>query len=209
MGISTSPGMIGTTGKGGQLRHSHGLDHFSAVLREREGMSVLDLGEFTQTNVLYITSLGHKLYSENLLHTLDTVFGPGAPADAQEQPDRVRAFLDQALQFEPEQFDAVLVWNTLEHLAKPVMDVVMRRLHEIMRPQGILLASFHADVREDTIPVFSYRIADAKTLLLQNKERRKPAQVFNNRTIEKLFTSFRSVKFFLTRDHLREVIVRR
>jgi hypothetical protein len=38
---------------------------------------------------------------------------------------------------------------------------------------------------------------------------RKPSQPFNNRAIEKLFHEFGSVKFFLTRDHLREVIVRR
>jgi hypothetical protein len=33
--------------------------------------------------------------------------------------------------------------------------------------------------------------------------------VFNNRSLEKLFGKFESVKFFLTRDNLREVIVRR
>jgi hypothetical protein len=38
---------------------------------------------------------------------------------------------------------------------------------------------------------------------------RKPAQIFNNRSLERLFQDFQSVKFFLTRDHLREVIVRR
>jgi hypothetical protein len=38
---------------------------------------------------------------------------------------------------------------------------------------------------------------------------RRPAQLFNNRAIEKLFREAQSLKFFLTRDHLREVIVRR
>jgi SAM-dependent methyltransferase len=172
-------------------------------------MSVLDLGEFTQANVVYVTSLGHKLYSENLLYTLDSVFGREPQVAAEDNPERVRAFLDQALQFPPEHFDAVLVWNTLEHLAKPVLDVVMERLHRILRPHGVLLACFHADVKEPAIPVFSFRINDGKTFMLQIRERRKPAQTFNNRTIEKLFEQFRSVKFFLTRDHLREVIVRR
>jgi hypothetical protein len=36
-----------------------------------------------------------------------------------------------------------------------------------------------------------------------------PAQLFNNRTLEKLFHRFESVKFFLTREHLREVIIKR
>jgi hypothetical protein len=64
-------------------------------------------------------------------------------------------------------------------------------------------------VKEQTIPVLSFRIADNKTFLLTAKDRRQPALVFNNRSIEKLFDGFGSVKFFLTRDHLREVIVRR
>jgi hypothetical protein len=37
----------------------------------------------------------------------------------------------------------------------------------------------------------------------------RPVQYFNNRNLEKLFQKYQSVKFFLTRDHLREVIVRR
>jgi SAM-dependent methyltransferase len=194
---------------GGQLRHSHGLEQISGVLREREGLAVLDLGEFTQANVAYVTGLGHRLYSENFLHALDTVFGAGDPDSTQAHPEKVRVFLDQVLQFEPEQFDAVLVWDTLEHLTRPLLSVVMERLHTILRPQGILLASFHADVKEPMVPVYSYRIADSRTLLLHPKERRKPAQAFNNRSIERLFERFRSVKFFLTRDYFREVIVKR
>jgi hypothetical protein len=38
---------------------------------------------------------------------------------------------------------------------------------------------------------------------------RKRAQIFNNRALERLFGNFANVKFFLTRDNLREVIVRR
>jgi hypothetical protein len=44
---------------------------------------------------------------------------------------------------------------------------------------------------------------------MAQRSRRKPAQIFNNRNLEKLFQEFSSVKFFLTRDHLREVIVKR
>jgi hypothetical protein len=38
---------------------------------------------------------------------------------------------------------------------------------------------------------------------------RRPVQRFNNRGVEKLFQRFQSVKFFLARDNLREVVVRR
>ena len=193
----------------GQLRNSHGLEQLSTALREQPGQAVLDLGEFTQPNVTYLTSLGHRLYSENFLHTLDMVFGPGDPAVNQQDPHKAQAFLDQVLQYESEQFDAALVWDTLEYLSKPLLTVVMDRLYSILKPRAVLLACFHADVREEHVSTFSYRIADSKTLALYPKGRRKPAQPFNNRTIEKLFERFGSVKFFLTRDNLREVILRR
>jgi hypothetical protein len=46
-------------------------------------------------------------------------------------------------------------------------------------------------------------------LKLVQKGFRATAQSFNNRGLEKLFSKFESVKFFLTRESLREVIVRR
>ncbi len=91
----------------------------------------------------------------------------------------------------------------------PLLTTVVQRLHGILRPGACLLAFFHAEERIDTIPTYSYRISDHRTIVLASKGRRRPAQFFNNRSLEKLFQEFESVKFFLTRDHLREVIVRR
>ena len=58
-------------------------------------------------------------------------------------------------------------------------------------------------------PVYSFRIQDKTTLRLVQRGTRPSAQLFNNRGLEKLFARFESVKFFLTRESLREVIVRR
>jgi hypothetical protein len=79
----------------------------------------------------------------------------------------------------------------------------------MLRPGSYMLALFHAEERVETIPTYSYRVQDRKTITLAPRGRRRPAQFFNNRSLEKLFQDFDSVKFFLTRDHLREVIVRR
>jgi len=72
-----------------------------------------------------------------------------------------------------------------------------------------MLALFSADERAQEVPLYSYRMVDQRTIGLNPRGTRKPAQPFNNRGLEKLFQKFQSVKFFLTRDHLREVIVRR
>ena len=56
---------------------------------------------------------------------------------------------------------------------------------------------------------FSFRLIDNKTIQLSDRGLRPSGQVFNNRSLEKLFGKFESVKFFLTRDNLREIIIRR
>jgi len=192
-----------------QLRHSHGLEQFFEGLRNPPGQQVLDLGQFTQANVAYITGLGHRLYTEDVQHTLDLIFGPGDPLRTQADPAKSRQFLDQVLQFPPEHFDAILVWDALERLSRPLLDVVMERLWLVLRPNATLLAWFNAESREDTVPDYSFRIAGPGSLQVLPKGRRRTVHSFNNRSIERLFQQFNSLKFFLTRDHLREIIAKR
>jgi SAM-dependent methyltransferase len=121
----------------------------------------------------------------------------------------VEQFLETALTFEDCSFDGVLVWDTLQFLSAPLLQIVVERLYRILRPGACLLAFFHSEEKIDTIPTYSYRISDHRNIVLVDRGRRRPAQFFNNRSLERLFQEFHSVKFFLTRDHLREVIVRR
>jgi len=78
-----------------------------------------------------------------------------------------------------------------------------------MRPKSYLLAFFTANERVTEVMSYAFRIIDNRTILLAERGIRPSGQVFNNRNLEKLFAKFESVKFFLTRESLREVIVRR
>ncbi|MGH9627389.1 MAG: hypothetical protein ACRD7E_03375, partial [Bryobacteraceae bacterium] len=102
-----------------------------------------------------------------------------------------------------------LVWDALQFLSPSLLQVTIDRLYDVLRPDAYLLAFFHANEKYPQVPLYSYRIADSKTLLLSPRGQRRNAQVFNNRGLEKMFHKFQSVKFFLTRDNLREIIVRR
>ena len=99
--------------------------------------------------------------------------------------------------------------RVLQFVASPLLQTVVAKLHKMLRPGANLLALFHTDERIENIPTYAYRIQDHRTIQMISRSQRKPAQVFNNRNLEKLFQDFQSVKFFLTRDRLREVIVRR
>lgn len=192
-----------------QFRQSHGLEQFFSSFGAEDGLRVLDLGEFTQANVSYIVDLGHRLTFEDLLFSLDSTFGPGDPNVVQADARKAEAFLRQVLQFPAEHFDAILVWDTLEHLSRPLLEAVVDRLHMVLRKGGGLFACFHAEPRDNVVATFSFRIRDASTLALHPKGERRLAQAFNNRMIERVFARFHSVKFFLTRDYIREVVVRK
>ena len=198
-------------GSGSETRQSHGLDQFCASLEERPGLSILDFAGGSQATVSFITGYGHRLYSDDFLHQLDLCFGSG-PEDFfenQSNPLLVSKFMEKALPFPEESFDGALVWDSLQFLCSPLLQTVVTRLYRVLRPGSSLLAMFHTEERIDTIATYGYRIQDHRTVQMTALAQRKPAQIFSNRNLEKLFQDFQSVKFFLTRDRLREVIVRR
>jgi hypothetical protein len=193
-----------------QTRTSNGMDQFFSAIADQANLRILDLAGANQANVSFITSLGHRLYSDDILRTMDDAFGRDGDFLAnQSDPSRVEQFLGETLDFAEGQFDGALVWDTLQFLAPPLLQLTIQRLFRTLRPRASLLAFFHAEEKARTVPVYSYRIVDAKILSLSPRGERKPAQFFNNRSLEKLFQEFHSVKFFLRRDHLREVIVKR
>lgn len=183
-------------------RPSNGLDQFFSYIKGESGLSILDLAGANQANVSFITNLGHRIYSEDFLRSL-RIAGNG---DGQPRPE---AFLSQNLLHEEASFDGVLVWDVLEYLSAPLLAATVERLFRIAKPGSYLLAVFQAQDKAETVPEYSFRIQDSKTLLIADRGRRKPEHVFNNRSLEKLFQEFESLKFFLARDKLREVIVRR
>ncbi|MEP6962044.1 MAG: class I SAM-dependent methyltransferase [Acidobacteriota bacterium] len=192
-----------------QTRNSSGLLQFCSLLEDRPGQNILDFAGASQATITYLTNHYHRLYSLDLVHQLDESFGAKDFYQNQTDPVMAADFLNQAFSFPDQQFDAVLIWDALQFLSSPLLENVMQRLARVVRPGGSLLAVFHAEEHANNIPIYSYRIVDQKTIGLVPKGMRKPAKIFNNRGLEKLFQDFESVKFFLTRDSLREVIVRR
>jgi hypothetical protein len=77
----------------------------------------------------------------------------------------------------------------------------------------MLLAFFHTRDSGPDAPHYRYHLAGDDTLDMQVASQSPEAtpirlqRVFNNRHIENLFRDFASIKFFLARDHIREVLV--
>jgi hypothetical protein len=190
-------------------RQSNGLEQFFSAICDRSSLNIIDFAGASQANVSFITNMGHRISSEDFMRSLEATFGDDELFENQANPQIVDGFLQETLNFPDDEYDGALVWDSLQFLTPHVLQIAVDRLYNTLRRDSYLLAFFHANEKARQIPMYQYRIQDQKTLMLTPRGFRPQAQFFNNRALEKLFHRFQSVKFFLTRDNLREIIVRR
>ena len=187
------------------LRPSKGLREFCGAIRSPEGMQILDLGAASQANVNYLTGLGHRLCTEDLHRCLE-LFTARSMLTAEPDTETERFFRDN-LQYEKAQFDGVLCWDLFDFLPDALVKPLVERLHELVKPGGHLLTFFHSGQPGELIPVCQYRISSQDQLQMNERAPGKLRRAINNRGIENLFQNYASLKFFLTKDSLREVVV--
>jgi SAM-dependent methyltransferase len=196
-------------------RHSTAFKEFMRSLGNQEELSFLDLGATSATNISLLTERGHKLRTEDLL---GSSFEPEfyAAGEGGAKVLDVDAFLKENLQFRGQQFDAVFFWDIADYLPEVLVKPVIERIFTAMKPGGMLLAFFHTKDAGPDAPYSRYHIVgedalDLQPLMVSNGSGSaslvKLQRVFNNRHIENLFREYASLKFFLARDNMREVLV--
>lgn len=217
-------------------RRSSGMGELARCLGSQEGLCILDLGSTSPANIRYFTERGHKSYSEDvLLSSIDPTLvlrdERGNPTLEQGNPvlDEKR-FLSENLVYPSSIFDVVFCWNLADYMDESLVKPVIARLWSVMKPGAMLLAFFHTRDAGPDAPCYRYHILDNDTLEMQHivanaemgraqsptgreamagKANFRLQRVFNNRHIENLFRDFASIKFFLARDNVREVLVLR
>jgi len=221
---SSGPETIAEQGSQKLTRRSSGLGELARTWESAEGLCVLDLGSTSATNIRHFTERGHRMYSEDLLTAstdpeLLTKDENGVAAlDS-------RKFLADNLVYPAAHFDVVLCWNLPDYLDESLVKPVVGRLWSVLKPGGMLLAFFHTRDAGPDSPCHRFHIVGTDTLEMTKIVLRKDARhasaiavrtasdgfqlqrVFNNRHIENLFHDFASIKFFLARDNIREVLV--
>ncbi|HET6180648.1 MAG TPA: class I SAM-dependent methyltransferase [Candidatus Sulfotelmatobacter sp.] len=206
-------------------RRSSGLGELARVWDSETPLCVLDLGSTSPANISFFTERSHKIYSEDLL-----VASTDPSLITKDEEGKVvldsRQFLADNLVYPAAHFDVVLCWNLPDYLDESLVRPVMGRLWSVLKPGGMLLAFFHTKDAGPDSPCYRFHIVGKDTLemqriVLKREARRGPTgavhtaitegfrlqRVFNNRHIETLFRDFASIKFFLARDNVREVLV--
>ncbi len=168
---------------------------------------MLDLGPTSSSNIQFITGLGHRAYNEDVLAAANAerlvIAGPEEDGNA---VDVVR-FLAEDLQYEAESFDAVLMWDLCDYLPEPLVKPVVERIYQITKPRGALLAFFHTRDAGAEAPYYRYHIKNEQALELQQGPHFQLQRVFQNRHVENLFRDYTSIKFFLGKENIREVLL--
>ena len=184
-------------------RRSNGLREFWRGIEAHPQQVILDLGSASQDNLTFITGHGCKLYAEDLfrvaLRSPVARNGPPLPEAA--------SFFRENLTYSEGQFTGILCWDILDFLPEHLLMPCVESLFSFLKPGGNLLAFFHTGSPGQAAPLCQYRIHSADTLEVTGRETGKLRRHFNNRAIEKLFRTFSSLKFYLSRDSLREVVI--
>ncbi len=187
-------------------RRSSGLGELIRLLKGSEGLAILDLGPTSPTNLTHFTELGHRVYNEDVLLASQNPEYKIKGEDGNAAID-VNRFFSENLIFSNVKFDAVLCWDIPDYLAEPLVKPMVERIASVMNPKGYLLAFFHTKDAGPDAPYVRYNISGPDTLRLQRGPQFRLQRVFNNRHIENLFHDYASLKFFLARDNVREVLV--
>jgi len=187
-------------------RHSTGLAEFHRLVAGEGKLRILDLGPTSPTNIAYLTGQGHKLYQEDILRAATSARYLLKDKDGKTCLDAER-FLDENLQYPATVLDAVLCWDVADYLPEAFVRPAVACVHRALKPRGVLLAFFHTRDAGPEAPHYRYHLVDRENLDLQLGPPFRLQRVFQNRHIENLFKDFSSVKFFLARDHVREVLV--
>jgi hypothetical protein len=199
-------------------RRSSGMGEVSRLLNSQEALFVLDMGATSASNIRFYTDKGHKSYSEDLLRSsLDPALRI-QDSDGKAVVD-AKKFLEENLVYPNAHFDVVLCWDLPDYMEESLVKPTIDRLWSIMKPGALLLAFFHTrDAGPDSV-CYRYHVTGSDMLEMQqvkfappgrpssDKQSPRLQRVFNNRHIENLFRDFSSIKFFLSRDAIREVLV--
>jgi SAM-dependent methyltransferase len=190
----------------------------SRIFKSDEPLCVLDIGATSASNIRFFTERGHRIYSQDLL---EISTDPGLAIHDEHGTTTIdtKRFLEENLAYPNAHFDLVFCWNLADYMDENLVKPVVARLWSVMKPGGLLLAFFHTREAGPDAPYYRYHVTGTDTLemhALNVKAAHGKGQasapftlqrVFNNRHIENLFRDFASIKFFLSRDNIREVLV--
>ena len=193
-------------------RVSNGLKEFLWQLQGIGRGTLLDVGPVFQSTVKFFVERGYKLYTEDVLvawrdflqaeEAAALTRPPGAASPAEAPGARADRFLQSNLLQPANSVDAILLWDLLDYVDADSLPPFLARISSLLREGGAILAMFNTRLPER---FNRYRVLDEQNLeIVPSPLLVRPQHIYQNREIQLLFESFRTSKFFVSRDQFRE-----
>ena len=123
-------------------------------------------------------------------------------------PGRIEYFLKQTLDYPEGHFDGVLVWDVLEYLNPRAAERGGGAAAPHRAAEGLHAGVLPLRRQAGAVPFYTFRIEQLNSLEISQQGMRRPAQLYQQPQPGEVIRQFESVKFFLTRERLREVIIK-
>lgn len=193
-------------------RVSNALKEFLWLLSDVPKAKILDMGQVSQDTLNFFIGKGFRITTEDFLRSWRDFMDAeevklrsakiGAVEDRPSPAVLADRFLQELLQYPAESFNGVLAWDLFDYMEPDMLARVVERLHDIMRPGGVVLAIFHSRTPDRFC---RYRILPDQTFdLMALPPIAQHVHIFQNREMLDLFAKFRTSKTFVGRDQLRE-----
>lgn len=190
----------------GRVQPTKVLAKFLASLHARHPAAVLDLGPVVGSTLTFFgEQLGCTIRVEDIFKDIDRHAREG-------RAEALPHFFDSRFPQRDETFDGILCWDAFDYLGPKAAPILARHLVRILKPDGALVAFFHATPPCDTDPrrFTRYVVVDPDTL----EHRPYPAAlgrrgVFQNRDIQRMFEPLRITDQVLLKSNVREVLFRK
>jgi SAM-dependent methyltransferase len=191
-------------------RHSRGWIEVRSYLQKTEALRVLDFGSTSPSNINYLTTLGHSVYMANIVQdaTRPEWIRPPQLFDAKDAAPEfdVDRFIAANLDFSGRDFDVILLWDTANFLPPEMVPALFVRLRKVLRPDGKLLAFFHGRLMGPETVFSRFQLSDRDELVALDSGNFPVRQIYQTRQVENFLEGYSSVRFFLGKDNVREVI---
>jgi hypothetical protein len=175
------------------------LQMYFKNLGQSSTAQVLDVGPVCEENIMYFAQRVKRFHVCDLFLRLNRNRRKGLPIH------KLWAFLDYA----PHRFDGINLWDFIDHLNDDEVGRLVHLCHTLLKPRGMMLiTSFEKQWVPPQIHTFVMKEGCQITFRLQD-HLDLPRHYYSNRILTAMLSDFQTVKSFIYRNGVREILCRR
>ncbi len=166
---------------------SMSLPLFVDHLEQSPEAQILDIGPVNGNNISFFTQYSKKLYICDMFHHLDRICRQGRPL----------THLWKHLDYPPQTFDGILLWDMGDHLDDPDLAKLVELCLTLVKPGGLIML-LAQDEQQNLPPVTAFVIKNDFKLSLQPQPHLSlPFNYRHNRNVIGKMEPFTMIKSFI------------